>query len=307
MTKTGTVSSWRLGQALSTADHTVISPAARLEIGRIIQICQLECPLNVENVQSRECLPSLWRRPLILTGPLISVRRIHISNNDRTQDRHEFKSSSLRRDNGPPHYQNACVLEMWSSIITTFAIVAVVSNAFPTHNSKLHSRTLDYCSQAYNESILTNTGYFPAGLALSCLQMQRYDPDIALPQIDSFNRTFKFYAPESYAIDSPNPNVPLDVNIPESLQTIKNGLVAGNYSFFEYEYALDTLVRSLNDGFLPPPHVWCFEILIGKDILITPILVFVRLSPVSHFPWSCCQRTDSKIHRFMYAVSVESN
>lgn len=38
------------------------------------------------------------------------------------------------------------------------------------------------------------------------------------------------------------------VDIPIELQKIQDGIKAQNYTFFEYQYTLDYLVQSLNDG-----------------------------------------------------------
>lgn len=140
---------------------------------------------------------------------------------------------------------------MWSSFISALAIVAGVS-AFPLEGKRsLYPRPgTDYCAQAYNASLQTDYGYIPSSLALKCLQQLPYDQHVADATIDSFIKMFAFYSPESYAIKSPNPNVGLSVDVASQLQTIKQGISSQKYSYFEYQYALINLVRSLNDGIL---------------------------------------------------------
>jgi len=150
--------------------------------------------------------------------------------------------------------------------VSTLALVSA-ANAFPMHGSKFVGRFDDACAQAYVASVETTTGYFSASLALQCLQQLPYDKNIALAHIDSFKKTFNFYAPESYAIQSPNSNVTMDVDIPTSLQTIEDGIKSRVYSYFEYQYALDTLVRSLNDGSFP---VLLMELIIGRTYYSNP-------------------------------------
>jgi hypothetical protein len=146
---------------------------------------------------------------------------------------------------------------MWSSLVSVLAVVAGVS-AFPLDGKRSifpPSGSTDYCAQAYNASLQTTYGYFPASLALKCLQQLPYDQAVAEATIDSFIKMFAFYSPESYAINSPNPNVGLSVDIASQLQSIKQGILSQKYSYFEYQYALTTLVASLNDGKSKPMHI----------------------------------------------------
>jgi hypothetical protein len=140
---------------------------------------------------------------------------------------------------------------MWATLVTALAIVAGVS-AFPLNGKRsLYPRSgIDYCAQAYNASLQTDYGYFPSSLALKCLQQLPYDQAVAEATIDSFIKMFAFYAPESYVIKSPNPDVGLSVDIASQLQSIKQSILAQKYSYFEYQYALANLVKSLNDGSL---------------------------------------------------------
>jgi hypothetical protein len=135
---------------------------------------------------------------------------------------------------------------MW--FLSSLLLVGGVS-AFPLHDGPvLAKRAVDYCAQAKNASLQTKYNYFPAPLALKCLQQLPYDQTVAEETVDSFIKTFKFYAPESYAKDSPNPMIQLSVDVPSELARIQAGIQAQQWSYFEYQYQLDTLVRSLNDG-----------------------------------------------------------
>jgi len=144
---------------------------------------------------------------------------------------------------------------MWSKALSVLAIAAGVT-AIPVDDHPagkrrlLFTRGVDYCAQAYNASLATNTGYFPTSLALKCLQSLPYDQSVAESIVDSFIKMFAFYSAESYVEKSPNPMVQLNVDIPGTLNTIQSGIQSQKYSFFEYQYALDTLVSSLNDGTL---------------------------------------------------------
>lgn len=142
---------------------------------------------------------------------------------------------------------------LWSKVLSVLAVVAGTTFAVPVEHptsghGRLFPRGVDYCAQAYNASLETDTGWFPASLALKCLQSLPYDQSIAESIIDSFIKMFAFYSVESYAKNSPNPKVQLNIDVPGQLASIKAGIQAGKYSFFEYQYALDTLVTSLNDG-----------------------------------------------------------
>jgi hypothetical protein len=146
---------------------------------------------------------------------------------------------------------------MWSKLLSVLAIVAGAT-AIPVENTQhtagkgrlVFSRSVDYCAQAYNASLATDSGFFPASLALKCLQSLPYDQAVAESIVDSFIKMFAFYSVESYAKKSPNPMVSLNVNIPGQLASIKSGIQNKRYSFFEYQYALENLVTSLNDGMI---------------------------------------------------------
>src|SRR5437764_5016998 len=150
---------------------------------------------------------------------------------------------------------------LWSKVLSVLAVVAGTTFAAPVEHAtsgqgRLFPRNVDYCAQAYNASLETDSGWFPAPLALKCLQSLPYDQSVAESIIDSFIKMFAFYSVESYAKNSPNPKVQLNVDIPGKLASIKAGIQTGKYSFFEYQYALDTLVTSLNDGMAHQPLRW---------------------------------------------------
>jgi len=107
----------------------------------------------------------------------------------------------------------------------------------------------DWCAQAYNASKQTTYGYFPASLALKCLQSLPYDQGIAESTINTVQKMFnQFFAPESYYIKSSNPNIPIAIDMARSLSNIQQGIMNKSYSFFEYQCAIIELIRSLNDG-----------------------------------------------------------
>jgi len=150
---------------------------------------------------------------------------------------------------------------MWSSaVVVTFFLTGIASvYGFPME-ARLQSRqqdlspnsansTIDWCAKAYNASQATTYGLFPASYALKCLQSLPYDQSIAESTIDTVSKMFnQFYAPESYVKQSSNPMVPIAVDLPASFSAIKDGIMNQSYSYFEYQYAITELIRSLNDG-----------------------------------------------------------
>jgi hypothetical protein len=124
-----------------------------------------------------------------------------------------------------------------------------VTYAIPTHNGpRSLSQSLDFCAQAYSASLVTSTRYFPASLALACLQQLPYDQSIAENTIESFQTMFELYATGVNVKQSANKMTNLSVDILTELQKIQDGIKAQNYTFFEYQYTLDYLVEGLNDG-----------------------------------------------------------
>jgi|SRR5579862_2189410 len=149
---------------------------------------------------------------------------------------------------------------MWSTALTFLGVIASI-NAIPTSNSRLRYRqtdttdpsnttdTTDWCAIAYNATMSTSYRAFPASYALKCLQSLPYDQAIAEATIDTVSKMFnQFFAPESYYLQSPNSMVDVAIDIPGTLANIKQGIMNQSYSYFDYQYAITELVRSLNDG-----------------------------------------------------------
>jgi hypothetical protein len=144
---------------------------------------------------------------------------------------------------------------MLFSIAVTLTLGGAAVNALPA-KERLQVRgqstnSTDWCAQAYNASLQTTYGYFPAPLALKCLQSLPYDQGIAESTIDTVQKMFnQFFAPENYYLRSGNPNVPYAIDIAGGLANISQSIANQELSFFEYQYAIIELIRSLNDGIL---------------------------------------------------------
>ena len=142
----------------------------------------------------------------------------------------------------------------WSAVIAVLGAIASVS-ALPTEHRRFYPRSsgslnsTDWCAQAYNASALTQYGWFSGDLALKCLQSLPYDQQIAESTIDTVQKMFnQFFSPENYYKQSSNPALPISIDIAGTLANISEGIQNKRYSYFEYQYAITQLIRSLNDG-----------------------------------------------------------